>query len=355
MKQIKRMRARLALDKLKESKAWIASKKLVLETDEGDLEIAKGKQVILGATADGDLAIKDPSTVVVVTDDELVTKIVDAMKSAESLGDVEFIEKPALDAALEGTSLEDIVDGLADAVEEDSVEVATVDVEDEETVEEKCAKIADNKIECDKVCNCESIMIDEEDDAPIDLGSVEADSNVAADMLSYEDFKAAVQNINGTVAPGDAEIAFDVDGKAIGYWDTLNNSGKMFDQGFDSADDMMAADTEPVPAVQPAEFEQGLGDEQAIELESIMEAYANSEKTANDLMEMASKLETLGLSESSIATVANSFVARSLKEGVLVFDTKLGKNVRAFKEDVEAKQWIADASEEGRFKKRFIA
>ena len=363
MKQIKRLRARMALDKLKESKAWIASKKLVLETDEGDLEIEKGKQVILGATADGDLAIKDPATVVVVTDDDLATKIVDAMKSAESLGDVEFIEKPAIDAALDGTSLEDIVDGLVDAVaedegsdeEDDSIEVATVDSEEDETVEGKCNKIADNKIECGKSCHCEALMIDEEDDAPIDLGTVAADSNVASDMLSYDDFKSAVQAINGTVAPGDAEIAFDAEGKAIGYWDTVNNTGKMFEDGFDSADDMLGADTEPVPAVQPADFEAGLDAEQTAELESVMEAYDASEKSAKDLVEMSSKLEKLGLSESAIATIANSFVSRSLKEGVMVFDTKLGKNVRAFKEDVEAKQWIADADEEGRFKKRFIA
>ena len=129
----------------------------------------------------------------------------------------------------------------------------------------------------------------------------------------------------------------------------------MFAQGFDSADDMMAADTDAVAAVQPADFEADMSAEQTAELESVMEAYDASEKSAKDLVEMTEKLAELGLSESAIATVANSFVARSLKEGVLVFDTKLGKNVRAFKEDVEAKQWIADASEEGIFKKRFIA
>ena len=358
MKQIKRMRASLALDKLKESKTWIASKKMILETDEGDLEIEKGKQVILGATEDGDLAIKDPATVVIVTDDSLATKIVDAMKSADSLSDVEFIEKPAIDAALDGTSLEDIVDGLADAVAEDDaedVEIAAVDAE-EESVEEKCAKIADNKLECGKSCHCEALMIDEEDEAPIDMNMVAADSNAASDMGSYEEFKAAVQGMNGTVAPGDAEIAFDADGKAIGYWDTVSNTGKMFAQGFDSADDMMNSDAAAeVPATQPADFEADLGAEQTEALESVLEAYDASEKSAKDLVEMTEKLAELGLSESAIATVANSFVARSLKEGVLVFDTKLGKNVRAFKEDVEAKQWIADAAEEGRFKKRFIA
>ena len=360
MKQIKRMRARLALDKLKESKTWIASKKMILETDEGDLEIEKGKQIILGATPEGELAIKDPTAIVIIADDSIASKVIDAAKQPEG---VEFKDKDALQAALDGTSLEAIVDGIADAAaesdeesseEDDSIEVAALDTE-EESIEEKCAKIANNKIEGGKVCHCEALLIDEEDDEPIDLGMVSADSNVATDMMSYEDFKAAVQGMNGTVAPGDSEIAFDADGKAIGFWDTVANTGKMFGEGFDSADDMMAADTEPVPAVQPADFEAGMGAEQTAELESVMEAYDASEKSAKDLVEMTDKLAALGLSESAIATVANSFVARSLKEGVYVFDTKLGKNVRAFKEDVEAKQWIADADEEGRFKKRFIA
>ena len=122
MKYLARLRARQALDALRESKAWIASKKLVLETEEGDLEIEKGQQVILGATEDGNVAIKDPTAIVVVTDDELASKIVDAMKSAEELGDVKFLDKPALDAALEGETVEDLVASLVDA-EEDSDEV----------------------------------------------------------------------------------------------------------------------------------------------------------------------------------------------------------------------------------------
>ena len=136
MKQIKRMRARLALDKLKESKAWIASKKLVLETDEGDLEIAKGKQVILGATADGDLAIKDPQAVVIIADEKVATEVIDAIMNAEDLADVEFIDRPAVDAALEGDlTVDAVIQGLIDADEDaEEVEVAVVEPEDEKSV-----------------------------------------------------------------------------------------------------------------------------------------------------------------------------------------------------------------------------
>ena len=160
MKNVKRLRARLALNTLRESKAWIASKKLVLETEEGDLEINKGDQVILGATKEGEVAIKDPQAIVVVADDELAAKIVDAMKNAEELDDVKFMDKPALDAALDGETVEDLVAGLVDAEEGDEVEVATVDSEDESSVEEKCQKIAENVIELTgKVLSCESLLL----------------------------------------------------------------------------------------------------------------------------------------------------------------------------------------------------
>ena len=46
-KYLKRYNARLALQKLRESKAWVAKKYMLLETDEGDLEIQKGDEVVL--------------------------------------------------------------------------------------------------------------------------------------------------------------------------------------------------------------------------------------------------------------------------------------------------------------------
>ena len=45
-KYLKRYNARIALQKLRESKAWVAKKYMLLETDEGDLEINKGDEVI---------------------------------------------------------------------------------------------------------------------------------------------------------------------------------------------------------------------------------------------------------------------------------------------------------------------
>ena len=355
MKNVKRLRARLALNNLRESKAWIASKKLVLETEEGDLEINKGDQVILGATKEGEVAIKDPQAIVVVADDELAAKIVDAMKNASELDDVKFMDKPALDAALDGETVEDLVAGLVDAEEGDEVEVATVDAEDESTVEEKCQKIAENVIELTgKVLSCESLLIDEADDAQINLGDITQDVNSAAEMSSYEEFKNAVAEMQGSVAPGDSEIAFDAEGKAIGYWDNATQTGKMFNEPYATADDMLADDLAPVPAVQPAEFEADATETQMEMVEEALKAYEESAKSAKDLFAMAESLEKAGLSESSIATVANSFVSRSLTEGVNVFDTKLGKVVATFKESVDANNYIAESGEEARFTKRFF-
>lgn len=352
MKYLARFRARQALDKLKESKAWIASKKLVLETEEGDLEIEKGQQVVLGATEDGNVAIKDPTAIIVVTDDELASKIVDVMKSAEELGDVKFMDKPALDAALDGETVEDLVAGLADSEEDsDEVEVATVDSEEDSSVEEKCEKIAENTITLNgKVLECEAIQIAEEDDAPINLGDVSADAGCAQDVTSYEEFASQA----ATIAPGDSEIAFDKDGKIIGYWDSAANTGKIFNCGFDSTEDMMAANTDPVAAVQPAEFEMGMDADKLESVEETLKAYEESAKTAKDLLTMTESLEKAGLTESAIATVANSFVSRSMKEGVAVFDTKLGKSVAVFTESVDANNYIAESGEENRFTKRYF-
>jgi len=352
MKYLARFRARQALDALRESKAWIASKKLVLETEEGDLEIEKGQQVVLGATEDGNVAIKDPTAIVVVTDDDLAAKIVDAMKSAEELGDVKFLDKPALDAALDGETVEDLVAGLADAEEDsDEVEVATVDSEEDSSVEEKCEKIAENVIALNgKVLEVEAIQIAEEDDAPINLGDVTADNGCAQDIASYDEFTAAAS----TIAPGDSEIAFDANGKVIGYWDAATNSGKIFNCGFETADDMMNANTDPVAAVQPAAFEAGMDADKLESVEGALKTYEESAKSAKDLFALTESLEQAGLEESAIASVANSFVSRSMKEGVMVFDTKLGKNVAVFTESVDANNYIAESGAEDRFVKRFF-
>jgi len=351
MKYLARFRARQALDKLKESKAWICSKKLVLETEEGDLEIEKGQEVVLGATKSGDVAIKDPTAIVVVTDDELASKIVDAMKNAEELGDVKFMDKPALDAALDGETVEDLVAGLVDTEDDsDEVEVATVDTEEDSSVEEKCEKIAENVIPLTgKVLECEAIQIAEED-GPINLGDVTADNGCAQDVASYEEFTAAATSI----VPGETELALDSEGKVVGYWNTASNTGKVFNCSFDSADDMMNANTDPVAAMGPAEFEAGLDADKLESVEEALKTYEESAKTAKDLFAMTESLTGVGLDESAIATVAGSFVSRNLKESVTVFDTKLGKTVAAFKESADANQYIVESGTEDRFVKRFV-
>jgi hypothetical protein len=356
MKNVKRMRARLALNALRESKTWIASKKLVLETEEGDLEINKGDQVILGATKEGEVAIKDPQAIVVVADDELAAKIVDAMKNAAELDDVKFMDKPALDAALDGETVEDLVAGLVDAEEGEEVEVATVDAEDESSVEEKCQKIAENVIELTgKVLSCESLLIDETDDAPINLGDITADTVAKEDVASEEEFNQKVAEMGGSVQPGVKQIALNPAGKVVGYYDAEAGMGTIYmDAEFDTADDMAAADMAPVAALQPAEFEAGATEAQMEMVEEALKAYEESAKSAKDLFAMAESLEKAGLNESSIATVANSFVSRSLTEGVNVFDTKLGKVVATFKESVDANNYIAESGEEARFTKRFF-
>lgn len=357
MKYLNRVRARLALAQLRESKAWIASKHLVLETEEGDLEVKKGAKVILGATKDGDVAIKDPTAIVVISDDDLASKVVNALTSAESLDDVKFLDKPALDAALEGATVDELVAGLVDAEDEsDSIEQAIVDTAKDDSVEEKCEKIAENAIELTgNVLNCESVLIDEEDDEPINLGDVTADTCAKEDVADYEEFKARVADLGGQIQPGKKEIALTAEGKVIGYFDTDTNTGSIYlDQQFDSTEDMDNFNSEPEAVVQPAEFESALDAEKMESVEGALKAYEESAKSAKDLFAMTESLEKAGLDESAIGVVANTFVGTALKEGVNVFDTKLGKVVAAFKESIDANNYIAESGEENRFTKRYF-
>ena len=100
-KYVNRLAARLAREKLAESKAWVVSKKLILETDEGDVELEKGDMVDLGATPEGDLAVKsNNAAVVVIADADLASKIADTVVSSDELSDVEFVTKDAVDTVL---------------------------------------------------------------------------------------------------------------------------------------------------------------------------------------------------------------------------------------------------------------
>ena len=97
-----------------------------------------------------------------------------------------------------------------------------------------------------------------------------------------------------------------------------------------------------------------LADVDADEVDAAMGVYENSEKSAKDLFAFVEQLEKVGVKESAISNIAGSYVKRNLKEGVNVFDTKLGKVVATFAERVDADNYIAESGNEVRFTKRFF-
>ena len=95
-KFLNRLAARTAMERLREAanegRNWIVTKKLILETEEGDLEIDPAETVEVGATDDGDMAVKGQAAVVVISDEDLASKIADLVVSADELSDVKFVE-----------------------------------------------------------------------------------------------------------------------------------------------------------------------------------------------------------------------------------------------------------------------
>lgn len=359
MKYVNRLRARLAVKKLAESKnAWIVAKDMKLVTESGDLELKKGSLIQMFATKNGHLAVKE-SGVTVVLDDEIADKVADNAVSAVELGDVKFVKKSALDAALDGETVEDLVAGLVDGEEDsDDVERAEVDAEEKESVQEKFAKLESmERISEEGALQSDEVQIADEPDSPIDLGSVESDTVAKNEVSDYDEFKSEVQGMNGTVAPGDSEIAFNADGKVVGYFDTAAGTGVIYpDTTFDSAEDMNNFSGEPEALVQPAEFESCMSEEDLEQVEESLKAYEESDKSGADYMTFVESLAKAGLEESVIGKVANSFVSRNLAEGtVTAFDTKHGAVVKALSENVEMNNWIADTKAEGTFTKRFVA
>ena len=360
MKYVNRMRARLALGKLAEMKnAWVVLKDMKLVTESGDLELEKGAIVEAFATDRGHLAIREAG-ITVVLDDEIAPAAMDNVASASELGDVKFVKKSVLDTNLDKGTLEDLIAGLSDNEDKDSNEVerAEVDAEEKESVQEKFARLESaERITEDDALQSDEVQIADEEDSPIDLGTVEADTVAKNEVSDYEEFKSEVQNMNGTVAPGDSEIAFNADGKVVGYFDTVNNKGVIYpEMTFDSAEEMNNFSGEPEALVQPAEFESCCGEEAMEAVEESLKAYEESDKTGADYMTFVESLTKAGLEESVIGKVANSFVSRNLAEGtVTMYDTKLGSVVRSFKENTAANQFAADCKEESRFAKRFVA
>ena len=209
MKYVNRLRARLAVKKLAESKnAWIIAKDMKLVTESGDMELKKGSLIQMFATQNGHLAVKE-SGVTIVLDDEVADKVADNAVSAAELGDVKFVKKSALDAALDGETVEDLVAGLVDGdAESDDVERAEVDAEEKESVQEKFARLESaERITEDEALQSDEVQIADEPDAPIDLGTVTSDTVAKNEIADYEEFKSMVQGMSGKITPEFAAVS----------------------------------------------------------------------------------------------------------------------------------------------------
>lgn len=243
------------LESAKEGKKWIVSKKLILEAEDENIELEKGEEIEIG-NKDGDLALSaGQAACVVIADPELAQKVADVVVSADELSDVKFVEKPALDAVMDGEEVDDVIDNLADE-EGDNVEVAELDVEQKESVEAKYAKFSKNVMNPEKFIVCESILVDESDDAPINMRVMKADRIMRESMIDYNKFAARVSELNGSIQPGDREVALSESGKVIGAYNKTANSGILFlENEFDSVEAMDSFDTAPENLVSEADDE----------------------------------------------------------------------------------------------------
>ena len=354
-KYINRLAARLAREKLAESKAWVVSKKLILETDEGDVELEKGDIVDLGATPEGDLAVKSNSAaVVVIADADLASKIADTVVSSDELSDVEFVTKDAVDTVLDGEPVDDVIGKMADEEPEtDGVEVAQMNVDKKESVQSKFDKFSANPMVFSKSMKCESILIDEEDEDPINMTTISAEQTAKEPYFGYEEFVARVSELGGSVQPGEVEKALDANGKMIGYFDKAASQGMIYPEStFETAEEMANVPAEAEPLMdEPLEGEEA---EMSDAVEEALGCYESSEMTGADYMKMVESLKAAKLSESTVAKIAGSFGNRTLAEGCRVFDTVLGKNVCVKESGVDADNWIVESGEEKRFTKRYF-
>ena len=354
-KYLNRLSARLAREALRESKAWVVSKKLILETDEGDVELEKGDVVDLGATPEGDLAVKSNSAaVVVIADADLASKIADTVVSSDELSDVEFVTKDAVDTVLDGEPVDDVIGKMADEEPDTSdVEVAQIDVDKKESVQAKFDKFAANPIVFSKSMKCESILVDEEDEEPIDVATMSMEQVAKEPYFGYEEFVARVSELGGSVQPGEVEKALDANGKMIGYFDKAASQGMIYPETqFESEEDLMNVSAEAEPLMD----DPLVGDEmESCEaVEEALRCYESSEMKGSYYVKMIESLKATKLSESTVAKIAGSFGTRTLAEGCKVFDTVLGKNVCVKESGVDADNWIVESGEEKRFTKRYF-
>ena len=351
-KYLNRLAARIALANLKESKNWMITRKLICETDEGDVEFDAGEMVNVGGDDEGNLVLDGSAAVVVISDPEIASKVADVLASADELSDVDFVEKPALDAVLDGEEVEDVVDSLGDT-EDDKIEVAEVEVDDEkkESVENKYAKFAENTIKAHKMLACESVAIAEEA-APINMANIKTMSVKKESYNDYKEFTNRISSLNGSIQPGKHEVALNEAGKVMGEWNEDDNYGEIYpEEEWDDVEAMEDFDAAPVPAVEDIEWED---DEDIEQVESCLGKYEESAKSGKDYMTMVESLEKAGIKEEKAAKIISTFGASSLKECVRVYDTKYGKYCATFAESVDANNFIAEADEK-RFTKRYFA
>jgi len=280
---LNRLAARLAREALRESakegKNWIVSKKLILETDEGDFEFEKNDEVEIGGNNDGDMVLNGgQAACVVVADEDLARKIADIVVSSDELSDVNFVEKPALDAVVDGEEVDDVIDKLADD-EDDNVETAEVSVDAKESVEAKFAKFAKHIMNPTKTVVCESILVDESDETPLNLALIKHARTIKESFTAYDAFVARVAELKGSLQPGKREIALTESGKVMGAFDKEASCGTLYcESEFDDVDAMDNFDDSDVNVMEANNLADEFGPEPWEGKEPV--AYLEQEKMA---------------------------------------------------------------------------
>lgn len=362
-KYCRRLAARTSLLKLqeaaKEAKNWIMTKRLILETEEGDMEFEAGDAAEIGATPEGDMAIKGEAAVVVISDADLASKIADMVVSADELSDVKFVEKPAIDAVMDGEQVDNVIDKLADD-EDENVEVAELDIEQKESVEAKFEKFSAHRMNPSKFLVCESIQVEAEDPKSLNMAKIKLGFVAKESFDDHAKFMARVSELNGSVQPGKREVALTEAGEVMGAYDTEENFGEIYpENSFENVEAMEAFDDEPADLMQDFDFEME-DDNMDLDFNAVEEslkAYEESAKSGADYMKMVEALsdKKLGLKESTVANIVATFNDNRLTECVRAFDTKYGKFVAAFKESTDINNWISESGDEKRFTKRYFA
>ena len=375
MKYTNRLKARLARERLaeaaKEGRNWIVTRKLILETEQGDMELDAGDSVEIGATDDGNMSVKGQAAVVVISDEDIAKKIADIVVNADELSDVEFEDRSALDALGDGEDMDQVVDDLADAEpaedEDDDtkgdIEVPMVKPDQKESVENKFAKFSENRMNPKKFYVCESILVDEESDDALNMFAIKVPGVMKESFNDYKEFAKRVSELKGSIQPGAREIALTEAGEVMGSYDTENDMGEIYpENSFKSAEEMDNFHSEPAGLMDgDLGYDEGAPMDDTVEdaefdecFESVLKAYEESAKSGSDYMKLTESLEAMKLNENHIGEVVSSFNDSLMESCVRAYDTKYGKYVAAFKESVDCNNFIEEAKAEGRFTKRFF-